>query len=143
MGANRRHDSRRGLSPARGGAGGSFGHGSYGPFLLFYAPLTLVWPSVAFLAGPGLHVAYAICADRIRSGRLDARWLGRAAGIHYLAALALSLGLGWDRRFGQVFDAYLARAFDRTAAWLLSGVAVFVGWQLWLAAGALSKPRMW
>jgi hypothetical protein len=94
-----------------------------------------------FRGGPLLHIAYAACADRIRVRAWRPRWLAALALVHYAALVAIGFGLGADSDFGGLLDDYLRRSFRQVPAVVLSGIAVFVAWRLWLAAGALMRTR--
>ncbi len=117
------------------------GHGSYALFCLFYAPAFLVWPEAGFFAGPLLHLAYALCADGVRTARVRRRWVLGLAALHYLSLLAISAGVGAMEPYGRILDEYFTRSLRHVPWWILSGIVVFLGWQVILARSIMRPAK--
>jgi len=109
------------------------GHGTYILYALFYAPLALASYGTALVTGPLLHLAYAVCLDRVGNGPTRRVWLLGLGTFHYLSVLAMAFKP--DPAYGTAFDADFWRFWSGHAGWIVGGLAVFVIWQIILVQG--------
>ncbi len=114
------------------------GHGTYVLYVLFYAPLALASYATALVTGPLLHLAYAVCLDRVGTGPNGRAWLLGLGAFHYACVLALAFTP--DPVYGHALDTDFWRFWSGHGGWIVGGAAVFLIWQAILARG-IWRPR--
>lgn len=111
------------------------GHGTGAMLYFFYAPLS--WFGGAFIFGPLLHMAYAICADRVRVGSLRISYFWGAMAFHYLSFAFFVLCTSVGER--SVSKDLLLTVFAQNKMAVIVFLSFFFLWQIALIRAVLTR----